>query len=308
MNSFPLKRNAYLNLDELKNTFNKFKSRPIVSFTEKNITNKELDDFHGLIIFKNSTSKRYSDITEYFQEHVRIDAKRYDQELSPAEYWDSNKDELENKDILMQRKNISKNLKECTNFCPLILVKIVKIFKSKDILDFSAGWGDRLVGACLCDDFIKSYTGIDPNKRLFTGYKKIIKEFVPKNNIYKYNMINGCSEDIIDTFKCKFDLILTSPPYYDLEIYSNDKNQSTNRYKSFELWYNKFLLKCINSSINKLKENGIVAININNFKNYDIIGRLKKDIKIKYLGIIYFGNHRCKTTIYQPILLWQNVI
>ena len=138
MNSFPLKRETHLNIEQLKERFNKFKSRPIVSFTEKNITNKELNDFNGLIIFKNSTSKRYSDITEYFQEHARIDAKRYDQELTPGEYWDNNKDELENNDRFLQRKNISKNLKECTNFCPLILVKIVKIFKSKNILDFSS--------------------------------------------------------------------------------------------------------------------------------------------------------------------------
>ena len=65
MNSFPLKRDTYLSLIRFKDTFNKFKSRPIVSFTEKNITNKELNDFHGLIIFKNSTSKRYSDISIY---------------------------------------------------------------------------------------------------------------------------------------------------------------------------------------------------------------------------------------------------
>ena len=252
MNSFPLKRDTYLSLIHLKDTFNKFKSRPIVSFTEKNITNKKLDDFIGLISFKNSTSKRYSDITEYFQEHVRIDAKRYDQELTPGEYWDNNKNNLVNKDGFSQRHTISRKLKECTNFCPLILVKIVKLFKSKNILDFSSGWGDRLVGACLCDDFIKSYTGIDPNKRLFTGYKKIIKEFVPKNNIYKYEMINGCAEDIIDNFKRKFDLILTSPPYYNLEIYSDDKKQSINKYKSFDLWYENFLLKSINSYLSNL--------------------------------------------------------
>jgi DNA modification methylase len=83
-------------------------------------------------------------------------------------------------------------------------------------------------------------------------------------------MINGCVEDIIDNFKRKFDLILTSPPYYNLEIYSNDKKQSINKYKSFDLWYENFLLKSINSSINKLDDNGIVAININNFTPLEI--------------------------------------
>ena len=57
----------------------------------------------------------------------------------------------------------------------------------------------------------------------------------------------------------------------------------------------------------KLKIAYINKININNFKGINIIDKLKEDIKIKFNGIIYYGNHKCRTTIYQPILIWENI-
>ena len=313
MNKFPLKRDTYLHINDIKERFYKIKKKLYVSFTTNNITNQDLEDFIGLICLKNSTFRKYGDISDYFQEHVRIDSRRYDEELTPSEYWDSNNDTIKKKISKKRnyneclRKQISQNVKECTNFCPLIFVKLIKLFKAKRILDFSAGWGDRLVGACLCDNDIKSYVGIDPNKRLFTGYKNIIKELLPKSSHHKYEMINDCAEYYIGLINEKFDLVFTSPPYYDVEIYSDDKNQSIKRYSTFDKWYKKFLLKSINLSIDKLKKYGTLAININNFKGINIIEKLKKDIKIPFIGIIYYGNHRCKTTIYQPILIWNKI-
>ena len=104
-----------------------------------------------------------------------------------------------------------------------------------------------------------------------------------------------------------FDLICTSPPYFDLEKYSDDKNQSIKRYPDFETWYNKFLLNCLNQCIKKLNHTGILAININDFGDYKIVDRLINDMKkdeVEFKGIIYFGNPKCKTQIYQPILIW----
>ena len=159
------------------------------------------------------------------------------------------------------------------------------------------------------DKKINYYIGIDPNKHLQSGYNNMIRIFLPKSSHSKYQMINGCAEDEISLLDKNFDLVFTSPPYYDLEKYSDDENQSIIKYKNFEEWYNNFLLKSMRDAFDKLENNGIMAININNTKKYNIIDKLIKDMvgtpHSKFYGIIYFGDPKCKKYIFQPILIWE---
>ena len=161
------------------------------------------------------------------------------------------------------------------------------------------------------DSKIKSYYGIDPNKSLHSGYKNMIKSLLPKASHQKYKLIKGCAEDIITDLDPIYDLICTSPPYFDLEIYTDDDTQSINKYPNFIDWYNNFLFKSIRDSISKLIVNGILAININNTNKHNITDLLEKDMKkitnMQFLGIIYYGNPKCKSTIYQPIFIWQKL-
>jgi len=300
--SFPLYRDNEINLEEICSTFNNLKKYNRDKFTSNNITKQKLDYFYGFIIVENSIMKKLSKLSDYFQEQNRIMARRKDQEKSPFEIWEENKH--------LEREDIRLNTKECTTFCCTISRCLIKELKSKKILDFCSGWGDRLIGAMTCDDRIKYYCGIDPNKKLHKGYSNMKKSFLEKGLHKKYEMIEGCAEDIIPTLKKTFDLIFTSPPYFDLEIYSDDKSQSINKYPKFEDWYNKFLVNSIKLSITKLEKYGYIAININNIPGYSIINPLIMDItskNIKFLGIIYYGNHRAKSYIHQPILLWQKV-
>ena len=38
-----------------------------------------------------------------------------------------------------------------------------------------------------------------------------------------------------------FDCCITSPPYYDLEIYSNEETQSINKFQTYESWLENFI-------------------------------------------------------------------
>ena len=65
---------------------------------------------------------------------------------------------------------------------------LIKKIKATKVLDFTAGWGARLIAAMALDI---DYTGIDANKALKPGYDKIIKTLRPyskskiKNDILK---------------------------------------------------------------------------------------------------------------------------
>jgi len=63
----------------------------------------------------------------------------------------------------------------CSSFDPAIALHIFRKFESKRILDFCAGWGDRLIAAIAHN---ASYTGIDINGDLFKGYKDCIDQLV----------------------------------------------------------------------------------------------------------------------------------
>ena len=123
------------------------------------------------------------------------------------------------------------------------------------MLDFTAGWGGRLLGAKSLD--IK-YTGIDTNVNLKNGYDKIIEKF-GGDMIYK-----SCLD--VDFSKIDYDFVLTSPPYINLEIYEN-----MNLFNSKEQFYKMFLIPMIEKSLKYIKNNGKVLINISNYMYDDYV-------------------------------------
>lgn len=134
---------------------------------------------------------------------------------------------------------------------------IYELLESRDVLDFSAGWGDRLVGFCAAPRTV-SYFGCDPNSNLFEDYNQQVKTY---GGDKKLTMVNAAAEDL-DFGKERFDTVFTSPPFYRSERYTTDENQSWVRYKNLHAWTNSFLLNAIQKSWNALKPNGFLAINL----------------------------------------------
>jgi len=91
--------------------------------------------------------------------------------------------------------------------------------KATKVLDFTAGWGARLVAAMAMDI---DYIGIDANTSLKPGYDKIIKLLKPYSKS-KVKMIFKKAETV-DISKLKYDFVFTSPPYEYLEVYENMEN------------------------------------------------------------------------------------
>lgn len=158
-------------------------------------------------------------------------------------------------------------------------------YNAKKVLDFSAGYGGRLLGFWASN--AQEYIGIDPNRNI--PYSDMIKYF-STFCVKKAKIINEAAEDVdFSEFK-EVDMIFTSPPYFDTEIYDdNDEKQSCNRYKEFEDWIDKFLFTVIRKSISVLKNNGIFSINIKDHTKYAIVDRMIKFIeelgltKIEYI-------------------------
>jgi hypothetical protein len=253
--------------------------------------------------------KDWNLLSDMFQEKCRIQCKLFNQLESMYDYYKNNKERIikeTNKKYgkstpFLIREYLYETYKECTSHRPSNMVALIQMFNAKSVFDFSSGWGDRLLGAMAMD---VDYCGVDPNKCLHPNYQQMIRFF--NKNPDKYLMLVGKIEDV-DIPRRNYDLIYTSPPYFDLEIYNNHDKEL---YSNEDIWFDKFLAVALIKSWNVLIPNGVMAININQKnrkekyirKMLNYVGRLENSL---YLGVISYSEENLRNP--QPIWIWRKL-
>jgi hypothetical protein len=218
-------------------------------------------------------------ITDYFTENQRIKALVKGEKCTPLEFWEKNKEELlkktndpeELRDLIW-----SEGPKEATQFKISSAYNIMKCiesdlkidFSKSVVLDPSAGWGDRLIlfGAL----GVKKYIGYDPNTNLQRGYQEIIETFK-----FKAKVNPEPFEEVIIT-PYSYDIVFTSPPYFDVETYTNQKTQSIQKYSNQDKWINEFFTDYIMNAWGALKRGGVFLVHIGDSKNLHVVLFLHK--------------------------------
>ena len=158
---------------------------------------------------------------------------------SCVDMWKKNKDKVlayHNRRIKHRIKNdlfgtIVFMFNAPSHFSPYVSAMIYKYFNTTRVFDPYAGWGNRCLAAMACDI---DYIGIDCNTDLKVPYKNLVKEYECKSNVV---FISNYAENI-DISKIRYDLVFTSPPFW------NDKIM-LERYKNCEINYNIFLKKSL---------------------------------------------------------------
>jgi len=162
------------------------------------------------------------------------------------------------------------------NFPPLTARLIYEKYlddknKQYNIMDFCAGWGGRLLGALSSNRNIH-YVGIDVNKSNVGCYEGLA-DFYNNNCDGKntYEMFYEGAEVIHQNktwkkFLNKIDLVFTSPPYFNREVYSMDEEQSCLKYPDYQDWKENFLEMLIKNSYKVLKIDGYMIINISDIR------------------------------------------
>ena len=154
----------------------------------------------------------------------------------------------------------------CSQFKPNVAKIIYDKLNSKNILDFSAGWGDRLAGF-FGSESGEYYVGIDPRKENHPIYNEQVKFYSKHRTMFevdkKCEFIESPAEDVDFTkYKNKFDTVFTSPPYFNVERYSYDDTQSWVKYKDITDWNEKFLQKTLKNLWCSVKSGGYLLVNI----------------------------------------------
>jgi hypothetical protein len=173
-------------------------------------------------------------------------------------------------------------------FKPLLAAAIYKHYlgtvKSPVVLDPCCGFGGRLLG-------FKSqypngkYIGCEPNVDTYNELMELRRTAKWEDSVEIYN----CKfEDFTNWRNNKFDLVFTSIPYYDVEIYSNPVE-----YASFDDWRNTFIksiehysgMSCyINAPKELCNKLGWITVDsyiVSNRSHFDKKEGKKKDLIIK---------------------------
>jgi hypothetical protein len=122
------------------------------------------------------------------------------------------------------------------------------------VLDFSAGWGGRCLGAMALGI---PYIGIDTNKDLRPVYERMVKELDPTASV----TMRFQDAAATDFSKFKYDMVLTSPPYFKtvrpIEGYAHMPH-----YADRADFNARFLFPVIRSTYANLSRGGTYALNI----------------------------------------------
>jgi 16S rRNA G966 N2-methylase RsmD len=175
--------------------------------------------------------------------------------LNMLDYYDKvkNKNKTKNKYIVWKETyNIC--ISAINIFRPIFAMEIYQKYKSERVLDFCAGWGGRLVGACALN--LQKYIGIDINSSLKEPYANLA-EFMKKESLTEIEMIFDDALNI-DYTALEYDTAFTSPPYYFLEKYENNME-----YASKKEMNEKFYKPLFEKTYANLKPGGHYILNIN---------------------------------------------
>lgn len=265
---------------------------------------------------------RVNRLVDYFSEKARMKAHRKGK-LSPEEYYHEQYPRLlaEAEKLLQEEQAkggpvhplrhwlresiylIGGNI-ECTTFKISATKALLQYLGSKVVLDPSAGWGDRLLGAAAAG--VPVYHGVDPNPELKPAYDEMIEFVKRKNPQLQYTVV---SEDFlkVNLTPESYDTVFTSPPFFDYEVYSEDPKQSIHGRPTLQEWTENFFYPYLAKAWKALAKGGYFAMYISDTKEgkytSNMYNYINKQLKGQFLGLIALTDED-KTHGY-PIWIWR---
>lgn len=232
--------------------------------------------------------------------------------ISPYQYWQEHREEV----LQLAEERLRRYLSDYTpeelpvdlggtggershialqHECAMALVRIgmpasfpanLMVFMIGDIpnlrvLDISAGWGDRLMAACAMGC---RYMACDPNTALTVPYEAIIA----RHGNGKQKVHTLPFEDLPEKTDEKFNCLYSSPPFFDLEIYTTEETQSSHRYETLDRWLNDFLKVCLRKADKMLERGAYIYLHLNDI---DVKARYENGVAVTKDRMLNYVEH-----------------
>lgn len=213
-------------------------------------------------------------------------------------------------------------------FRPAVAKALYDIYEGGDVLDLCGGWGDRLAGA-MASECVRSFTVIEPRPEAASLYQQ---QWLLYGTPKPLTIYTECAEVQLPQLpEESFDLIFTSPPYFDCEHYgdatTDPDSQSHRRYRKFLQWCEGFLFPVVDESCRVLKRGGFLILNVNDVMRRQVrhhvcdnlLGQMAKHSEMRYIGVWGYAlaqrmgrnlqNQRSSTRLprAEPMYVWQKL-
>ena len=149
---------------------------------------------------------------------------------------------------------------------PHFAKQIIETYKPNfegNLFDPCAGWGGRMLGTVAAG---WNYTACEPNKDTYNNLQKLIAFLDIDDRVD----IRNCPVEE-HKYKDEADIVLTSPPYFNLEVYDSNISQSYYRFFEYNAWKEHWFIPLLEESIQNLSENGYSCWNVMNFGKQDLV-------------------------------------
>ena len=146
-----------------------------------------------------------------------------------------------------------------------------------NVLDFSSGYGGRMLGS-MTSNMRYNYTGIDPNTKTYNGLEALGELMNELGLGSGYSMHNIPSEQF-NPEPGSYDAAFSSPPYFNLETYTDEPTQCMNSCSNLDEWFDKYAEPTIKMLHTALAKDALYAVNIADYKDgkeeFKIVDRWK---------------------------------
>jgi len=223
------------------------------------------------------------------------------QQRSPAKcFADQEKLEKVIRRLIEYRGHVSDSMiaDECkfrergaSNFQAGVTAVLIQSFvpptSSAVIYDPCGGWGGRLLGS-FRSGVVRRYIATEPSIQTFNGLRRlalIVERYARRTgqSAPEFDLRRSGCEDV-DIEDGTVDLVLTSPPYYNVEMYptmEEDKaDQSAVKYKTPHAWQTEFLPRMMRRVAACLRSGAPALINITDNKQLPWLEQKTQDAAI----------------------------
>ena len=152
------------------------------------------------------------------------------------------------------------------------------------VYDYSAGYGGRLLGIT-SSNMRYQYIGVDPNTETVERLN-YLNSIIDNTGTIVQSVSEEYQPEDID---CAF----SSPPYFNLEKYSDEETQCMVRYQTLDDWFDGYVEPTISNVFRGLNREGLFATNIADYKTpkeeFAVCDRwinLAEKVGFKYQGMI----------------------
>jgi hypothetical protein len=151
------------------------------------------------------------------------------------------------------------------NFPPRVAIKILNHLDLNNVtwLDPCHGFSGRLIGA-YASKRVDKYIGVDLSPETHEGALETKKWLEDLDGEMKIDIIHGdCLEEMGDK---KADLIMTSPPFLDVEVYKGVPYDT-----DYQNWMSSFIEPFIKKSYRSLEDNGYFVLYLEKIRRHDFV-------------------------------------